>query len=116
MAGKPFEIREDSAEDGVVRLSASGALDADSAMTLADRLSQLRVTGSPVQLDLSELESIDTAGVEVLVEAHAESLLKSWRFNVEPKMAPGVEGMLRLAHLDGLLDAGSAPGRSSPEL
>jgi anti-anti-sigma factor len=112
MEGKPLEIREESADDGGVRLSASGALDADSAMTLADRLTQLRITGSPVALDLSKLESIDTAGVEVLVEAHAESLLKAWRFSVEPKLAPEVEGMLRLAHLDGLLDTGS--GRQGP--
>lgn len=116
MEGTPFEIREESAADGVVRLCASGALDGGTAMTLADRLTQLRLAGSPVRLDLSELESIDSAGVEVLVEAHAESLLKHWRFHVDPKLAPEVEAMLRLAHLDGLLDAGSDAGSSPPEL
>lgn len=103
MSEPAFELREDGAGDGAVRLMPSGTLDAGSAPRLAQRLHELRITGRPVTLDLSGIDAIASEGVEVLVEAHADARLKHWKFVIEPTLSPGVAGVLRLAHLDGLI-------------
>lgn len=98
-----FELCEHDVEDGGLRLRPTGALDAAAAPRLRQRLHELRITGRPVTLDLSALEAIDTDGVEVLVEAHADARLKRWEFAIDPTLSPAVASVLRLAHLDGLV-------------
>lgn len=98
-----FEVREGKAQDGAVRLSLAGTLDATSAGRLEQRLAELRIHGTPVRLDLAALEAIDHAGVQLLTEFHAHALLHGWRFEIEPGVAPGVASVLRLAHLDRLV-------------
>jgi anti-anti-sigma factor len=98
-----FELSEQDSNQGAVRLSPTGTLNAGSAPRLKQRLHELRITRRPVTLDLSGLEAIDTEGVEVLVEAHADARLKGWEFVIEPTLSPGVASVLRLAHLDGLV-------------
>lgn len=103
MNQRSFELREEVAEDGAVRLQVTGTLDALSAPRLRQRLHELRIIRRPVRLDLSQLDGIDTQGVEVLVEAHGDALLKGWQFGLEPELSPNVAKVLRLAHLDRLV-------------
>jgi anti-anti-sigma factor len=98
-----LELSEHEPEEGTLRLAATGTLDAASAPRLKQRLHELRISGRAVTLDLSGLEAIDTEGVEVLVEAHADARLKGWGFAIDRQLSPGVASVLRLAHLDGLV-------------
>ena len=98
-----FELRESKAEDGSLRLSLAGTLDATSAQRLEQRLAELRILGTSVRLDLAALEAIDHAGVQLLAEFHADAVLQGWRFEIEPGVSPAVASVLRLAHLDRLM-------------
>lgn len=98
-----FQLREQDSSEGGLRLMPTGTLDAITAPQLKQRLHELRILGRPVSLDLSGLDAIDTEGVEVLVEAHADARLKRWGFGIEPTLSPRVAGVLRLAHLDHLV-------------
>jgi anti-anti-sigma regulatory factor len=102
VSGTDFQLSESQSDEGL-RLSVVGALDADSAPALEQRLAELRVLKTPVRLDLARLEAIDHVGVQLLIDAHAEALLKKWKFEIEPDVSPAVAGVLRLAHLGGLV-------------
>ncbi len=106
LRGADFQLIE-SQMDGGLRLSLVGALDAESAPRLEQRLAELRIHGTPVRLDLARLEAIDTVGIEALVAAHADAQTKRWRFEIEPGCPEPVLSVLRLAHLGGLVGEGS---------
>ena len=94
-----FEIRE-SPLGGSLRLSLTGELDLASAPKLADRLARLRVRKSPVRLDLSKLEFIDSTGIHLLIRTVGEARIKRWPFQIEPEVAPQVMRVLRLARIE----------------
>src|SRR5947208_7682238 len=94
-----FEIRE-SPSGGSLRLSLTGELDLASAPKLADRLARLRVRKSPVRLDLSKLEFIDSTGIHLLIRTVGEARIKRWPFQIEPGVAPQVMRVLRLVRLE----------------
>lgn len=54
-----------SEEDGGTRLTVTGELDPATAPTLRDRLRQSRANRRDVRLDLSKLEFVDCAGINV---------------------------------------------------
>lgn len=85
---------------GCVRLSLHGDLDLVSAPTLEDRLAPLRARRSPVRLDLSNLEFIDSTGIHLLIRTIGEARIKRWPVQIEPDVAPQVMRVFRLAHLD----------------
>lgn len=58
--------------DGALRLTLTGELDISVASRLGRRLSQLRRSSWRVRLDLSELEFMDCAGVDVIIGAVAK--------------------------------------------
>ena len=95
----PFEIHE-SQPEGVVRLSLTGGLDRWSAPILDDRLASLRAVKSPVQLDLSKLDCIDSTGIRLLIQSVGDARMKGWQFRIERELAPQVMSMFRLVHLD----------------
>jgi anti-anti-sigma factor len=101
MSGPPstFEIRE-SPSGGSLRLSLTGELNLASAPKLEDRLARLRLRKSPVRLDLSKLEFIDSTGIHLLIQTVGEARIKGWPFQVEPDVAPEVMRLLRLVHLE----------------
>jgi anti-anti-sigma factor len=106
--GSTLAIHESRA-DGWLRLTLSGELDLRSTPVLEDRLTRLRAVKSPVRLDLSKLEFIDTTGLHLLVRTVGDARIKRWRFVIEPKLAPQVRGLFKLVQLDHfLLDADPA--------
>jgi anti-anti-sigma factor len=70
---------------------------------LEDRLASLRATKSPVRLDLSELEFIDSTGIRLLITTIGDSKMKHWQLHIEPDVAPEVMRLFRLVHLDSFL-------------
>jgi anti-anti-sigma factor len=71
--GRPFEMRESTDLDGALRLTLTGGLDIVVADRLTDRLLVLRGSGTPVRIDLSELEFIDCSGMEALIDELASA-------------------------------------------
>jgi anti-anti-sigma factor len=95
----PFEIREHEV-DGFKRLSLTGELDMMSTPVLDNRLASLRASRSPVQLDLSKLEFIDSTGLHLLVRTVGEARLKGWELQIDPDVSPAVRSAFRLVRLD----------------
>lgn len=81
-------------------LSLSGELDRAAAMILEGRLASLRVPRSPVRLDLSHLDFIDSSGIRLLIQTIGEARLKHWDVEIDPNLSPPVERLFRLVHLD----------------
>jgi anti-anti-sigma factor len=94
-----FEIHDSPSADWL-RLSLTGELNLASAPMLEDRLARLRATKSPVRLDLSKLEFIDSTGIHLLIRTVGEARMKGWPVQIDPDVAPQVMRLLRLAHLD----------------
>ena len=101
----PFEIREREV-DGFMRLSLTGELDMMSTPVLDHRLSSLRAAKSPVRLDLSKLDFIDSTGLHLLVRTVGEARLKGWPLQIEPDISPQVRSAFRLAQLDRFISPG----------
>jgi anti-sigma B factor antagonist/stage II sporulation protein AA (anti-sigma F factor antagonist) len=105
MTGPPppiFEIRE-SRRDGWLRLSLTGELDRSSSRLLEERLASLRVTRSPVRLDLSQLDFIDSTGIHLLIRTVGDARIKGWQLEIEPTVSPQVMRLLKLVHLDRII-------------
>jgi anti-anti-sigma factor len=99
----PFDIQE-SQTSGGIRLSLRGALDCQSAPILEDRLARHRAVKSPVCLDLSMLDLIDSAGIRVLIQCVGDARMKRWQFQIERDLAPKVLSVFRLAHLERVVE------------
>ena len=95
-----FAICE-SEEDGGTRLTLTGELDLATAPALRDRLNQSRADGRDVRLDLSKLEFVDCAGMNVLIQAVNDARTNSVRLDLEGDRAPQVRRVTELTHPDG---------------
>lgn len=100
-----LRIRE-SRMNGRLRLSLTGELDLATTPALEDRLARLRARKSPVRLDLSDLDFIDSAGLHLLIRTVGDARIKRWQLRIEPDVAPQVLHLFRLVHLDRFLAAG----------
>jgi len=78
----------------------TGELDLASAPKLADRLARLRAKKSPVRLDLSKLDFIDSTGIHLLIKTVGEARIKGWPFQIEPDVRPQVMSVFRLLQLE----------------
>ena len=101
MTGPPttFAIRE-SREGDYLRLRLTGELDLGSVSVLEDRLASLRALKSPVRLDLSHLEFIDSTGLHLLVRTVGDAQIKGWQLRIDRDVAPEVMRLFKLVHLD----------------
>lgn len=103
-----FRIHE-SRMNGRLRLSLSGELDLATSPVLEDRLAPLRARKSPVGLDLSNLDFIDSTGLHLLIRTVGDARIKRWQFRIEPDVGPQVMRQLRLVHLDRFIAVGQPP-------
>ncbi len=110
MIGPPPKLTiHESRIDGSVRLSLTGKLDIASTPTLEDRLTGLRARKSPVRLDLSNLDFIDSTGLHMLIRMVGDARIKHWQLRIDPAVAPQVMSVFRLVHLDRFLEADTPP-------
>lgn len=86
----------------------TGELDLRSVTSLEDRLTSLRALRTPVWLDLSRLQFIDSTGLSLLVRTVGDSRMKKWRFVIDPNLAPQVRGLFKLARLEYFLTEGDS--------
>lgn len=108
-----FAIQE-SQDHGCVRLSLTGELDMGSAPILEDRLASLRAMKSPVSLDLSHLEFIDSTGLHLLVRTVGDAQIKGWELEIEQDVAPDVMRLFKLVHLDRFVLGGRRTSAGRP--
>lgn len=94
-----FEIRE-SHVHGSLRLSLAGELDLASTRVLEDRLARLRALRTPVRLDLSRLEFIDSTGIHLLIRTIGDARIKRWNVRIEPELSRQVMSLFKLVRLD----------------
>jgi anti-anti-sigma factor len=99
---REFEILERSDADGRLHLQLRGDLDVAVAHRLSDRLRELKPTGRPVRLDLSELAFIDSTGMQALLVALTDARWEGWELDVARTVSPSVR---RAAHIVGVARA-----------
>jgi anti-sigma B factor antagonist/stage II sporulation protein AA (anti-sigma F factor antagonist) len=95
--------------NGSFRLSLTGELDLGTTPELEDRLTRLRAANSPVTLDLSRLNFIDSTGLHLLVRMVGDARIKHWQLRIEPDVSPQVTRVFRLVHLDRFLARDDRP-------
>ncbi|HTX32800.1 MAG TPA: STAS domain-containing protein [Solirubrobacteraceae bacterium] len=98
-----FGVQETVESDGHVRLLLVGELDHATAQALAQRLDQLRESGSPVRLDLSELEFIDSSGIRALIVGLRDARQEGWELEVERSVSWQVERVITVLGIDSVL-------------
>ena len=94
-AGPTFDMQESDGAGGVHRLALVGELDMAVCDQVAKRLSLLAEDSSSVLLDLSRLEFIDSAGVQVLVLGLSGARERGCRVRVD-RGDPGRERVIEL--------------------
>src|SRR5205823_1618114 len=84
-----FQLQETS-RFGWARLSVTGELDRETALTFRRRLRALKASNTRVYLDLSQVEFIDSAGAHAVLDAVAASRQGASRVEVEPHVSDQV--------------------------
>lgn len=91
-----FDVRETVDSDGRVRLVLLGELDHATTEALVQRLEQLKRSGSPVRLDLSELGFVDSSGIRSLLISIRDARRESWELEVDPSISWQVERVINV--------------------
>jgi anti-anti-sigma factor len=94
LAGPSFEIRESIDDDGAVRVTLIGELDIAVADAVEDRLRQLRDDGRPARIDLSELDFIDSSGVQAIVLGLKHARQSGHDLEVDRRVSSTVERLI----------------------
>lgn len=108
--GPPSNLTiDESRMDGSVRLSLTGKLDVATTPALEARLTGFRARKSPVRLDLSNLDFIDSTGLHMLIRMVGDARIKHWQLGIEPAVPPQVMSAFRLVHLERFLEGETPP-------
>jgi anti-anti-sigma factor len=92
-----FFRMEEYFEDGhELRLALVGELDVAVVKKLADRLTQLRLGGYAVRLDLTRLEFIDSTGLRELLSEVSNSRRDGWRLQIGDQLTDPVARVIDL--------------------
>ena len=85
---RAFAIREHPDRDGMLRLTLLGYLDLTTAETFRSRLAELKPSGRPVRLDLSQLAFIDSSGIQALLAVLTDARWTGWQLDVAQPVSP----------------------------
>ncbi len=96
LAGPSFEIRESAEDDGALRVALIGELDIAVADAVEQRLRQYREDGRPVRLDLSELDFIDSSGVQTVVLGLKHARRNGHELEVDRHVSASVQRMIEM--------------------
>lgn len=95
-----FAISEERDPHGSLRLVPRGDLDLASAPRLQARLDELAAEGTPVRLDVSGIEFIDSSGLRVLVNAVRDARPSGRRLEIYGAPAKQVQRVFELTGFD----------------
>lgn len=94
---------ETTPENRRMHLSLRGELDYASARELEARLRDLRESETPVRLDLSGLQFMDSSGLRVLFRAVAHARESGWDFEIDRDVPQLLESRFKLSGLANML-------------
>jgi anti-anti-sigma factor len=85
-----FQLEERFERDGSVRLMLIGELDVAVVDHLSTRLRELRKGGYTVRLDLSELQFVDSSGIQEIIREVSDARRDGWQLAVDGLMTDQV--------------------------
>jgi anti-anti-sigma factor len=110
-----FAMHERRDERGAVRLSLSGELDLAVADRLRGRMQQLARAHATVILDLSDLQFIDSSGLQVLITNFNLATHNGWQLRIDPNLTSPVRRAVELVGIDHILwPTSRPPGTAQP--
>ncbi len=109
-----FGVEETVDSDGHVRLLLTGELDHATTRGLTQRLDQLKESSSPVRLDLSRLEFIDSSGIRFLLLSVREARADGWKLDLDRSVSWQVERVIKVLGIDSMLWPGDDPPPAEP--
>ena len=89
-------MRESRDSDGTVRLTLIGELDIAVVNAFGDRLRQYADSGQAVRLDLSELDFIDSSGVQAVVLGVRDARQRGLSLEVDPHISATTKRMVEI--------------------
>jgi anti-anti-sigma factor len=98
-----LEVRQTVDPDGYARLSLLGEFDQANSDGFLERLGELKRSGESVRVDLSELEFIDSSGVQAVLRSVRDAEGDGWRLEVDPRLSWQVKQVFDVLGLDTLL-------------
>ena len=111
LAGPSFEIQESVEGDGSLRVTLIGELDIAVADAVEERLRQYREDGRPVRLDLSQLDFIDSSGVQTVVLGLKHARRNGNELEVDRHVSASVQRMIEMMGIGAALwPAGDGAG------
>jgi len=75
---------QETSRRGWARLAVTGELDISTALAFRRRLQAVRAANTPVYLDLSQVEFMDSVGARAVLDAIAASRESTWSVEVKP--------------------------------
>ena len=91
-----FRLEERFERDGSVRLMLIGELDVAVTDHLSTRLRELRKGGYSIRLDLSELQFVDSSGIEQILREVSDARRHGWQLAVDGPMTEQVARTVEL--------------------
>ncbi len=111
LAGPSFEIQESVDGDGGLRVALIGELDIAVADAVEERLRQYRDGGRTVRLDLSQLDFIDSSGVQTVVLGLKHARRNGHELVVDRHVSASVQRMIEMMGIGAALwPAGGGAG------
>jgi anti-anti-sigma factor len=95
----PLEITHRHDDEGALRVTLLGEVDIATTDYLAAQIMQLARADRRLRIDLSRLRFIDCSGIDALVRALKAAREAGCELEVEPRVSPTVERIIRLAGL-----------------
>jgi len=108
LAGPSFEIRESVDGDGALPVALIGELDIAVSDAIEQRLRQHRDDGRPVRLDLSQLDFIDSSGVQAVVLGLRHARRSGHHVEVDRRVSASVERLIEMMGIGTQLWPGAA--------
>ena len=85
--GDPLSRAHKKSRLGWARLAVAGQLDISTALTFRRRLRAFRASDTPVYVDLSQVEVMDSIGARAVLDAVEASRESTWCVEVEPPVS-----------------------------
>jgi anti-anti-sigma factor len=96
-ADNDFEIQQRQDPGGYLRLILVGELDLASVPKFTTALRQLKMESEHVRLDLSQLQFIDSTGINALVIGLRDARRDGWDLEVHPRLSSQVERVISVS-------------------
>jgi anti-anti-sigma factor len=98
-----LDVRRSVDPDGYARVSLTGEMDHANSGALLTCLDELKRSGESVRLDLSQLQFIDSGGVQAILRSVREADRATWQLEVDSRLSWQVKQVFDVLGLDAVL-------------